>query len=73
MPRWQRAEGKLHAVDAQFRPRPGAAFRGMCGEQLTANWADYPDFADQQREPSRTCWDCHDVWAEMQATQQVVL
>lgn len=61
--RWQQAEGKRHALDAPFAPRPGEAFRAICGATVTPGKRDFVELGGKWLDG--TCWDCDAVWREI--------
>lgn len=60
MLRWQQAEGKRHALDGPFPPRPEEQFVTLCGEEVTVAVRDVPQLGGNWFDP--TCVECESVW-----------
>ncbi|WP_081655030.1 zinc finger protein [Amycolatopsis orientalis] len=58
--RWQQAEGKRHALDGPFAPRPEETFIALCGAEVTVARRDVPQLGGHWFDP--TCPDCADEW-----------
>ena len=62
--RWQQAEGKRHALDGPFAPRPGETFTALCGAEVTVARQDIPQLGGHWFDP--TCSDCAQEWLRRQ-------
>ncbi len=60
MLRWQQAEGKRHALDGPFPPRPEEQFVALCGEEVTVAVKDVPQLGGNWFDP--TCAGCESAW-----------
>jgi len=60
MLRWQQAEGKRHALDGPFAPRPEEQFVTLCGKKVTVAVRDVPQLGGNWFDP--TCAECESVW-----------
>jgi hypothetical protein len=60
MLRWQQAEGKRHALDGSFPPRPEETFVSLCGEEVTVAVRDVPQLGGHWFDP--TCGGCRAAW-----------
>lgn len=60
MLRWQQAEGKRHALDVAFPPRPEEQFKTLCGEEVTVAVCDVPQLGGNWFDP--TCAECRAAW-----------
>ncbi|WP_020661036.1 zinc finger protein [Amycolatopsis benzoatilytica] len=58
--RWQQAEGKRHALDAPFAPRPEETFTALCGVDVTVARHDIPQLGGHWFDP--TCAECAEEW-----------
>ncbi|MFB9929947.1 zinc finger protein [Amycolatopsis halotolerans] len=58
--RWQQAEGKRHALDGPFAPRPGETFTALCGAEVTVARRDVPQLGGHWFDP--TCAECAEEW-----------
>ncbi|MEC3982242.1 zinc finger protein [Amycolatopsis sp. H20-H5] len=60
MLRWQQAEGKRHALDGPFAPRPEETFHALCGDDVTVARHDVTQLGGRWFDP--TCLPCEVVW-----------
>ncbi|MEV0066608.1 MULTISPECIES: zinc finger protein [unclassified Amycolatopsis] len=60
MLRWQQAEGKRHAHEGPFAPRPEESFVALCGVEVTVARADVPQLGGNWFDP--TCAVCSSAW-----------
>jgi hypothetical protein len=58
--RWQQAEGKRHALEGPFAPRPEESFVALCGVEVTVAVADVPELGGNWFDP--TCVPCSSAW-----------
>ncbi|MBB4689724.1 zinc finger protein [Amycolatopsis jiangsuensis] len=58
--RWQQAEGKRHALEGPFPPRPDETFVALCGAEVTVARGDVPQLGGHWFDP--TCAECNAVW-----------
>lgn len=58
--RWQQAEGKRHALDGPFAPRPEETFSTLCGTEVTVACTDIPQLGGHWFDP--TCPECAEEW-----------
>ncbi|WP_326837773.1 zinc finger protein [Amycolatopsis rhabdoformis] len=60
MLRWQQAEGKRHALEGPFAPRPEESFVALCGVEVTVAAGDVPQLGGNWFDP--TCGVCSSKW-----------
>ncbi|MFI5610568.1 zinc finger protein [Amycolatopsis sp. FDAARGOS 1241] len=60
MLRWQQAEGKRHALEGPFAPRPEESFVALCGVEVTVTVTDVPELGGNWFDP--TCVRCSTTW-----------
>lgn len=58
--RWQQAEGKRHAFEGVFPPRPEESFVTLCGVEVTVKREDIPQLGGHWFDP--TCGGCASTW-----------
>lgn len=58
--RWQQAEGRRHALEGAFPPRPDERFTTLCGDEVTVTVRDVPQLGGHWFDP--TCIECRAVW-----------
>ncbi|HKN57126.1 MAG TPA: zinc finger protein [Amycolatopsis sp.] len=63
MLRWQQAEGKRHALNGPFVPRPEESFVALCGEEVTVHVGDVPQLGGNWFDP--TCTRCESAWLSL--------
>lgn len=71
MLRWQQAEGKRHALDADpaDMPRVAEPFRALCGIEVTPARSDIPGIGSWL---DPTCVGCDGVWRAKENIPQYV-
>ncbi len=60
MLRWQQAEGKRHALEGPFAPRPEETFTTLCGVEVTVAVSDVPQLGGRWFDS--TCLSCRAEW-----------
>ncbi|WP_033290609.1 zinc finger protein [Amycolatopsis jejuensis] len=58
--KWQQAEGKRHALEGPFAPRPEETFTALCGAEVTVARSDVPQLGGHWFDP--TCPECAAEW-----------
>ncbi|MFE0027707.1 zinc finger protein [Amycolatopsis sp. NPDC059021] len=64
MLRWQQAEGKRHALDGPFAPRPRESFTTLCGVEVVVKREDVLALGGNWFDP--TCTSCEAAWLSRQ-------